>query len=82
MDLTQVRDVILDDREGITVGKKLREALKTGYRFVVLFGKHVLDPQGARVELHCTKTGQIFDVSISEVVPYLKALMEREDDDM
>jgi hypothetical protein len=32
-------DAILDDRDGMTVGGKLREAFKTGYPFVVLFGK-------------------------------------------
>jgi hypothetical protein len=72
----QVRDVILDDREGLTVGKKLREALKTGYRFVVLFGKQVLDPEGAKVEIHCTKSSQVFQVPISEVIPYLESLMQ------
>jgi len=75
-----VRDVILDDREGVTVGKKLREALKTGYRFIVLFGKQVLDPEGPRVEIHCTKTSQVFDVPLSQVVPSLQALMMKDDE--
>jgi len=38
-----VRDVIIDDRENFTVGKKLREALQIGYRFIILFGKNSLD---------------------------------------
>lgn len=32
-------DAILDDRNDLTVGGKLREARKVGYRFVILFGK-------------------------------------------
>ena len=76
----QIRDVILDDRENITVGKKLREALKTGYRYVVLFGKQVLDNDGPKVEIHCTKTSKNFLVPISEIVSFIDSLMQNFDD--
>jgi hypothetical protein len=62
------------------VGKKLREAMKTGYRFIVLFGKQVLDPEDPRVEIHCSKTSQVFDVPLSQVVPSLQALMMKDDE--
>ncbi len=45
-------DVALDDRDRVTVGKKLREAAKTGYRFVVVFGKGSLEEKGPVVEVH------------------------------
>ena len=45
-------DVILDDREKITVGKKLRDAYKMGYSYIILFGKSSTK-QDPEVELHC-----------------------------
>ena len=45
-------DVIIDDRPGITVGKKLRDAKKTGYPWVILFGKDCIHPTNPVVELH------------------------------
>ena len=45
-------DVILDDREKITVGKKLRDACKLGYSYIILFGKSSIE-QDPEVELHC-----------------------------
>ena len=32
-----VNDCVVDDRSDMTVGRKLREALKTGYRYVYIF---------------------------------------------
>ena len=46
-------DVILDDRDKITVGKKLRDAYKMGYPYILLFGKDCADEENPRVELHC-----------------------------
>jgi len=48
-------DVLLDERDKVTVGKKLRDAHKTGYTYVVLFGKDCIDEADPRVELHCLK---------------------------
>merc|ERR1719328_287332 len=31
-------DVILDDRDKVTVGKKLRDAYRLGYTYIILFG--------------------------------------------
>ena len=44
-------DVILDDREKITVGKKLRDACKLGYSYIILFGKSSIE-KDPEVELH------------------------------
>ena len=46
-------DVILDDRDKVTVGKKLRDAYKIGYTYIILFGKDCIDPNNPEVELHC-----------------------------
>ena len=45
-------DVIIDDRSGVTVGKKLRDAKKTGYPWVILFGRDCIHPTNPVVELH------------------------------
>lgn len=50
-------DVLLDDRDRMTVGKKLREALKMGYPCVVLFGKESANSQDPKVELYFPSTG-------------------------
>lgn len=46
-------DVILDDRNKISVGKKLRDAYKLGYPYIILFGKSSIDQTNPQVELHC-----------------------------
>ena len=46
-------DVILDDRDKVTVGKKLRDAYKIGYTYIILFGKNCIDTNNPEVELHC-----------------------------
>ena len=45
-------DVILDDREKLTVGKKLRDACKLGFSYIILFGKSSID-NDPQIELHC-----------------------------
>ena len=45
-------DVIIDDRPSITVGKKLRDAKKLGYTYVILFGKECIDANNPVIELY------------------------------
>jgi len=47
-------DVIMDDRDKVSVGKKRRDAYRTGYTHVILFGKDCVGRDGAepKVELH------------------------------
>ena len=66
-------DVILDDRAKLTVGKKLREAKKTGYPYIILFGKKSLD-QEAKLELHITNTSEAVELRPKEL---LEILLER-----
>ncbi len=61
------QDVALDDRDRMTVGRKLREARKTGYRFIVLFGKGCLDPSGPQVEVH--EVGDANEWEMTELTP-------------
>ena len=62
-------DAILDERDKITVGKKLRDAYKTGYTYIVLFGKQCADLYRPQVELHCLGTGdpQVNNIPLAEV---------------
>ena len=69
-------DVMLDDREKLTVGRKLREAQKTGYPFIVLFGKKCVDPQ-PRLELHSAHTGEMLELSPEQLLSRLR----REEED-
>ena len=63
-------DVMLDDRAKLTVGKKLREAKKTGYPYIILFGKKCLD-QETKLELYTTKTGEVAELRPSELLERL-----------
>ena len=72
-------DVILDDREKVTVGRKLRDACKIGYSYIILFGKSStdIDPE---IELHCpvpsckgeTQATQITNVLLRDIIDVLK----------
>eukprot|EP00092_Neocalanus_flemingeri_P019044 GFUD01020632.1.p1 GENE.GFUD01020632.1~~GFUD01020632.1.p1 ORF type:complete len:455 (+),score=119.78 GFUD01020632.1:39-1403(+) len=64
-------DVIVDDREKLTVGKKLREARKTGYPYVILFGKKCLDSD-PKLELHILNTNTVLYLRPGEVIEHLK----------
>ena len=63
-------DVMLDDRAKLTVGKKLREAKKTGYPFVILFGKKCLD-QDPMLELYIMQTGEVVELRPNELLEIL-----------
>ena len=69
-------DVMLDDREKLTVGRKLREAQKTGYPLIVLFGKKCIDPE-PRLELHNLNTGDMVELSPEQLLSRLRS--EEED---
>lgn len=67
------QDVILDDRSATTIGKKLMEAKRMGYPFVVVVGKKSLE-QVPLVELHdlSQNTQNIFN--IAQLFDYLETL--------
>ena len=72
--------MILDDRDNLTVGKKFREAFKTGYRVIVVFGKQVLDTDAPKVEIHYTKTSKRFLVPTSDVVSFIDSLLQDDEE--
>ena len=70
-------DVMLDDRDKLTVGRKLREAKKTGYPYIVLFGKKCIDSD-PRLELHNLASGEILELRPGELLSYLERDVLRE----
>ncbi len=69
-------DVVLDDRDRLTVGKKLREAKATGYSCLVLFGKGCLQTP-PKVEVHETATASeewtMREMGLPEALSYLES---------
>jgi len=63
-------DTIADDRGKLTVGKKLREARKTGYPYLVVAGKGVLE-ENPLLELHCLFSGEVTKLTPGQVVDKL-----------
>ena len=59
-------DMIADDRGKLTVGKKLREARKTGYPYLVVAGKGVLE-ENPLLELHCLFSGEVRKLTPGQV---------------
>jgi len=68
-------DVIVDDREKLTVGKKMREAFKTGYPYIILFGKKCVDLD-PKLELHILNTKTVLELRPSEVVEHLSNIRQ------
>lgn len=66
-------DALLDEREKVTVGRKLRDAYKTGYTYVVLFGKDCIDKADPKVELHClfNQEPQVLSIRLEDIVKML-----------
>ena len=59
-------DTIVDDRGKLTVGKKLREAKKTGFPYLVVAGKAVLE-ENPLLELHCLFSGEVRKLTPGQV---------------
>lgn len=66
-------EVILDDRESYTVGRKLREAQKTGYSHIVLFGKDCIDKDNPVVELY-DNANDMFKLPVNQVLCHFESL--------
>jgi len=69
-------DVIVDDRGKLTVGKKLREASKTGYPYIILFGKKCVDLD-PKLELHMLNSKTVLELRPDEVVEHLSAIRQK-----
>ncbi|XP_006005555.1 probable proline--tRNA ligase, mitochondrial [Latimeria chalumnae] len=50
-------EVLLDDRVQLTIGKRLKDATKLGYPYVIVAGRRVLDDP-PHFEVHCQNTGE------------------------
>lgn len=66
-------DVILDDRSSLTVGKKLLEAKRTGYPYIVVVGKKsVLDLP--MFELHYTNQSIKIETTAADILNRLNCV--------
>ena len=68
-------DFIVDNRAKLTIGKKLRDAKKTGYPYIILFGKKCIDDD-PKLELHNVNTGETMELKPSEIIQYLSTKFE------
>lgn len=66
-----MQDVILDDRMTTTVGKKLMEAKRVGYPYIIVVGKKSLQPVPL-VELHDLNQNTQNVYTVAELFDYLK----------
>jgi prolyl-tRNA synthetase len=69
-------DVIIDDRDKLTVGKKLREAKRIGYPYIVLYGKESIDSQNPVIELH--NRDEVIKLPISQVLYHFESLYQHQ----
>ena len=76
LDATWDGEVMLDDRGKLTVGKKLREARKTGYPYIVVAGRGCLE-EVPRLEVHCLESGEVLHLSYEEVLAYIARVKQR-----
>ena len=66
-------DVIIDDRVGMTVGKKLREAKKIGYTYIVLFGKECIDKTNPVIEFYGGQD-EVLKLGVNQVLYHLEQI--------
>jgi prolyl-tRNA synthetase len=69
-------DVLLDDRPSLTIGKKLMEAKKTGYPYIIVVGKKSLDFL-PKFELHDLTKNLKLELSGLEIFQYLRTHSQR-----
>ena len=63
-------DVVVDDREKMTIGRKQHEAYRTGFPLIVVVGKKSVDPD-PMVELHVPAEDRRVELRPVELVQYL-----------
>ena len=66
-------DIIIDDRGNLTIGKKLREAKKAGYRHIILFGKDCINEQNPVIELY-SGTNPVIKLSTNEILYHFETI--------
>ncbi|KAG4072131.1 hypothetical protein HA402_015630 [Bradysia odoriphaga] len=60
-------DVVVDDRTGLTIGKRMLEAKRLGYPLIVVIGKDAAGVDG-KYELHFTNTETVKRLSFDELL--------------
>ncbi|XP_055676878.1 probable proline--tRNA ligase, mitochondrial [Lutzomyia longipalpis] len=64
-------DAILDDRNHLTIGKRLLLAKRMGYPFVIVIGSRVVEDPPT-LELHLIESGQTMELSPNDIVTELR----------
>jgi prolyl-tRNA synthetase len=64
-------DLIIDNRYSMTIGKRLFEAQRTGYPFIVVIGRKALQPV-PEFEVHHILMGKKTSFSETALIEYLK----------
>lgn len=64
-------DVILDDRSSVTIGKKLMEAKRVGYPYIIVVGKKSME-QVPLVEVHDLTRNTQHLFTVAEVFNFLQ----------
>ena len=54
------------------MGRKLREARRTGYSQILMFGRKSADPLDPQLELHNTHTGTVLELRPAEIMEHLQ----------
>ena len=62
-------DVIIDDREKVTMGAKIKDSKILGTPYITVIGDK---QEGENIELENTKTGEVQQVSINQLIELLK----------
>ncbi|KAL4634936.1 putative proline-tRNA ligase, mitochondrial isoform X1 [Arapaima gigas] len=55
-------EMVLDDRTQLTIGKRLKDASRLGYPYVIVVGQCVME-EPPRFEVHCQKNGETLFLS-------------------
>lgn len=71
-------DVIFDDRTQLTIGKRLLEARRTGYPYIVIIGKRAIDTTPV-FEMHDLNASKQLELSFEGVIDYLRIANENQE---
>ena len=68
-------DVIIDDRTTMTIGKRLLDARRSGYPFVIIIGNMSVYPTPL-IEVHNIYSDTSVNLPLEDVINYLKSIIE------
>jgi len=69
-------DVIVDDRDDLTIGRRVLDAKHTGYPFIIVIGKNALGPD-PKLEMFLVNEGQRLYVSPGDVGSLLREKIQK-----